>query len=206
MRIYLLRHGETPSNAARIVQTPDTPLSELGSQQAARLGERLANVGITSLLSSPLRRAMMTAEAIRGTTGLDIVVRADLQERNYGDIRGTPYDDLEVGILDPDYEPPGGETWREFHQRVDGAWSHIRKLVEDAAPESGDLAVVTHGLVLFSLVSRVLDLSQSGVAPVGFQNTSVTLVEGEEPWTVTTLDCVTHLEQPACPSEQDPQV
>ena len=50
--ILLIRHGETPGNAARVVQTPDTPLSERGLEQARRLAVRLAGVRLGRILSS----------------------------------------------------------------------------------------------------------------------------------------------------------
>ena len=56
MDVYLVRHGETPLNAARILQFPDTPLSERGSVQAQRVGRRLATAGINRVLTSDTRR------------------------------------------------------------------------------------------------------------------------------------------------------
>ena len=64
MAILLIRHGETALNAARIVQHPDTPLSERGVGQAQRLAQRLADFPISNIVSSDYRRAYMTAEAI----------------------------------------------------------------------------------------------------------------------------------------------
>ncbi len=195
MRIYLVRHGETPSNAARVVQTPDTPLSDLGAEQVEKVASRLAAVEeeIVLLLSSTLRRAITTAEAIARATNVAMTLRADLQERNYGDVRGLPYDALDTSILDPAYEPPGGETWREFHQRVDGAWLHLAKVIEEAPPSSGAVVVVTHGLVLHSLVSRHLDTSRVAAVPVAFANASITAVDLEDSWRVSTLNCTAHL-------------
>ena len=64
MAIFVVRHGETELNAARIIQMPTTPLSERGRRQAARLGDRLAPVGIVRILASDFVRAIETAEAI----------------------------------------------------------------------------------------------------------------------------------------------
>ena len=69
MLIYLIRHGETPGNAARIVQKPEVPLSQRGEAQAARLARRLANAGITAILASDLSRAAMTAEHLSRALG-----------------------------------------------------------------------------------------------------------------------------------------
>ena len=46
-----------------------------------------------------------------------------LHERNFGDIRGTPYASLGFDMFAPDYAPPNGETWEVFHTRVDRAWA-----------------------------------------------------------------------------------
>ena len=53
--------------------------------------------------------------------GLD----ADLRERNFGALCGTPYAEIEFDAFAPDYAPPGGESWDELHARVDSAWERI---------------------------------------------------------------------------------
>jgi probable phosphoglycerate mutase len=195
MHILLVRHGETASNAARVVQTPDTPLSDRGVEQAERLALRLAGEPVGSILCSTLCRATMTAEPLSAALNVPLTLRADLQERNYGDIRGLAYDEVGANILDSDYDPPGGETWREFHQRVDGAWRFLAKMARELTDDSNErVVVVTHGLVLHSLVSRLLDTSRLAHVPVGFANTSVTAVERLPPWRVTTLNCTVHLD------------
>jgi len=193
MSVYLIRHGETAANAARVVQKPDVPLSSRGISQARRLARRLAGQGITAIVSSDLPRAAMTAEALQETVGVPIVFDPLLQERNFGDVRGTPYAELEVDLFGPGYEPPGGESWQVFHQRVERAWALVG---ERAAGTEGHLAVVTHGLVCQSVVSHLSDLSE-GVAPIGpgWANTSVTILEaGPRGWSVNLLNCTAHLD------------
>ena len=57
------------------------------------------------------------------------------------------------------------------------------------------LAVVTHGLVCHSLVSRHLELAaDDGDVPMRFENTSVTVVEGPSPWVAQRVNCTAHLE------------
>ncbi|HEY0991090.1 MAG TPA: histidine phosphatase family protein, partial [Kofleriaceae bacterium] len=93
MAIVLVRHGETPGNAARVVQRPEVPLNERGIRQAALLAERLLALGFAHVLCSDLPRARMTAEPLRAR-GHAIEETPLLQERNFGDLRGTPYDQL----------------------------------------------------------------------------------------------------------------
>ena len=115
-----------------------------------------------------------------------------LQERNFGDLRGTPYAELRLDPFAPDYAPPNGETWPVFHARVDRAWAQLQEL---AAATPGTLAVVTHGLVCRSLVGRHLVPAEGQTAPENWGNTALTIVEGPAPWRVHLLNCVAHLEE-----------
>ena len=188
MAIYLLRHAETDGNATRVVQLPGVPLSERGRQQAARLAARLADAGITRIVSSDLARAIETAEALRATTGAPVETDPALAERNFGDVRGTPYDRLPADIFGPDYEPPGGESWATFHVRVDEAWQRVLRL---AAATDGHVAVVTHGLVCGAVFLRHLDGTPDD-APERWGNTALTIIDA--PRTVRLLACTAHLD------------
>lgn len=187
MAIYVLRHAETDANAIRVVQRPDVPLSARGRDQAARLARRLGAVGIARIRSSDLARALETAEALRTVTGAAVDVDPGLAERNFGDVRGTPYADLDADIFGPGYEPPGGETWAAFHARVDAAWSRVLRA---AAATRGHLAVVTHGLVCEALLQRHLGGAEADAGR--WANTAVTIVE--PPATLRLLACATHLD------------
>jgi len=195
MAIYLIRHGETAGNATRVVQKPDIPLSPHGIDQARRLAQRLAGEGIAQILSSDLTRAAMTAEAVRETTGAPICYDALLHERSFGDVRGTPYAELGFDLFAPDYQPPAGESWERFEARMDEAWVLIQRAAEQCQE---NLAVVTHGLVCRSVVARRtrlpggVDQDLSGLA---WRNTSVTILDGPDPWGVRLLNCSAHLDQ-----------
>ncbi len=192
MSVFLVRHGETAGNAQGVVQMPETPLSERGLQQAAALGERLAREGVDRILASDYARASMTAEAVQQATGATLELHPDLRERNYGELRGRPYSEVGEYILMEGYEPPGGESWEVFHARVDGAW----KLVRDALERTrGNLAVVTHGLVCYSLALNHLTLPGEDDAPTRFGNTSLTVIERQAPYAVRLLGCCAHLDE-----------
>jgi probable phosphoglycerate mutase len=194
MAIFLIRHGETLGNASRTVQLPDNPLSPRGVAQAECLARRLQTAGIVAILSSDFSRAAATAEHLRRVTGTPISYDPLLQERNFGDLRGTPYAELGFDMFAPDYAPPGGETWEVFHTRVDRAWALVK---EAAAATGGHLAVVTHGLVCRSLAARHLILPEGQEVPVRWENTALTLVDHPAPWRVRLLNCIAHLDDPA---------
>jgi len=190
MLIYLIRHGETLGNAGRIVQRPDSPLSPAGIAQAERLARQLERKGITRIVSSDLTRAAMTSAPLQRATGASLMLHPLLQERSFGDLRGTPYAELGFDMFAPDYVPPNGESWDVFHQRVDCAWALVRDV---AAATQGNLAVVTHGLVCRSLAARHLILPVGEVVPERWENTSLTIADGPAPWRVRLLNCTIHL-------------
>jgi len=189
-QLFLIRHGETIGNASRTVQRPDSPLSARGLAQANRLARRLASEGITHIVSSDLARAVNTAEHLQRATGATLSLEPLLQERNFGDIRGTAYAALGLDMFAPDYAPPNGETWEVFHARVDRAWAHVQAM---AARTEGALAVVTHGLVCRSLAARHLRLAEGETVPERWENASVTIVDCPAPWRVRLLNCAAHL-------------
>lgn len=191
MSILLIRHGETASNVSRIVQTPQTPLNERGAAQATLLARRLGSEPVGCVLSSDLLRAMMTAEPLAAAVGLDIEPLSVLQERNFGDLRGRTYESIGTDIMAPGYDPPGGESWELFHERVDEAW---RRIVDAAQATSGALAVITHGLVCHSLATRHLSLPDGVDVPTRWGNTALTVISNEPPWQVGTINCTAHLQ------------
>ena len=189
MAILLIRHGETVANATRVVQLPDVPLSEHGMRQAARLAIRLASCGVESIVSSDFARARMTAEQVSAATAAPMKILPELRERNLGILRGRPYSECPDDIFGPDYAPPEGETWDEFHARVARAWSTVTAL---ALETRGNLAVVTHGLVCRSIVERLVGLGEL-LAPAHWPNASLTVISAEPPHRLQLLNCTQHL-------------
>lgn len=191
MSIFLVRHGETAGNAARVMQHPHTPLNETGLRQATAVADRLHQLGFARILSSDMARARMTAEAISLRSGIAVEESVLLHERNFGDLRGMSYDDLTEDPFGPDYTPPNGESWTTFHVRVAEAfaWS-----LAAAQATTGDVVVVTHGLVCRSIVDRLVGLDRQDSVTEPFGNTSVTIFDGEPPHRLHVVNCVTHLD------------
>ncbi len=189
--IYLIRHGETELNAARVVQPANTPLNAHGISQAARLGERLRRAGVARILCSDLPRARMTADPIARATLATVEYTPLLQERNFGDLRGRPYAEIGTEIFGPEFVPPGGEGWPEFDRRASAAWQFV---MERAQTTSGNLVVVTHGLVCGSIARQHLSLPPGVEMPARWGNTSVTVCDRSAPHAVQLLNCVVHLD------------
>lgn len=211
MAILLIRHGETAGNRDRIIQVAETPLSEQGLAQAARLGRRLAPEPVVEIWSSHLPRAHQTAQAIERTTRAPLAIHPELEERNFGLLRGTPYSELRVDPFVPHYDPPGGEGWDAFHARVDRMWERIERHWFDRhanARREVHLVIVSHGLFLRSILERRLlspeQREQHGdlEGKVALANTALTVVvpskapSGAPLHRVELLGCTAHLADP----------
>ena len=190
MTILLVRHGETDGNAARILQRPDIALNESGMRQADHLARRLVAHGFVHILCSDLLRAQMTAAPLAARSGIAIEESPLLQERNFGDLRGTPYAELSEDPFGPDFAPPNGEDWPAFHARVAEAFAFV---VKRRRSVDGTLVVVTHGLVCHAMVARHAQLPEGAGVPERFDNTSVTVLHEGAPHRLSLINCTRHL-------------
>jgi broad specificity phosphatase PhoE len=189
MSIVIVRHGQTPLNVARVLQTEDTPLSETGLDQAERLAPRLSELGVRRVLCSDYIRARQTIAPFERRSGVSAELQPLLRERHFGELRGRPYGEL-PNVFSREYQPPGGESWVTFEQRVADAWALI---VREASVTEGTLAVITHGLVCYALLRHHLSLPPDLAGPDSFKNGSLTLADREAPHLVRVLNCVAHL-------------
>lgn len=201
MAILVIRHGETELNAARILQLPGAALSSRGVDQARRLARRLADRPLGAILASDLERAHATARYLHEATGAPIELDPELRERDFGDLRGTPYSEIKVNIFSDDFCPPGGEDGAIFHARVDRAWERIAAL---AARTRGDLAIVTHGLVCRSLAEHHFALPADLTLPARWENTCLTIVGSQPPHRVERIGCSAHLDPASYPDGLEP--
>lgn len=192
MSLLMVRHGETALNVARVLQPADTPLSEAGRRQAALLAARIAALRPAAIVSSPLPRALQTAEAIADATGLPIECMDTLQERNFGDLRGRSYDGLGFDALRMDEAPPGGESAADFRARVTDA---LARLAERQARLAGPLVVVTHGLVLRVWLDGVVQVPAELVSSGPLGNTALTVCAALPPHTAQLVNCTAHLDE-----------
>ncbi|KAI1882263.1 hypothetical protein AGOR_G00248880 [Albula goreensis] len=119
--LTMVRHGETQYNKDKLLQGQgiDSPLSEIGKQQAEAAGNYLREVKFTNVFSSNMRRARQTADIIVKNnvhcSGVEIVSDPQLKERSFGIAEGGPVQNMKdmakaAGQSCPDFTPPQGET------------------------------------------------------------------------------------------------
>ena len=141
--IYLVRHGRTALNAAGALRGHiDVPLDEVGRHEAAAVAAVLVARGPRSVTSSPLRRAVETADAVAWRAGLVTRVDDRLLDRYYGEWAGTSVQEVLArwGSLDA---APGVEPAIEVRERALAALADIVQ-GSDAAP----WVVVSHDAVI----------------------------------------------------------
>lgn len=190
MSIILVRHGETALNRARVLQPADTALSDLGLAQAEAVALFLLPLRPAGVISSDLPRALQTAESIGRATGLGVETSDLLQERNFGNLRGKPYDALGFDPLTAANAPPGGESAAAFEQRVGRAFAWVLARRSGLA---GPLVVVTHGLVLRQILTGWADLAGRQGDDLNIGNTAVSILDAQPPYVVTLLNSTRHL-------------
>ena len=160
--LLLVRHGATALSAeARFCGVTDVELTDLGRAQADRLAEALVDLKPDAVVSSPMRRALETAEAVAGRLEGKVEVVAELRETDFGAWEGLTIDEVAQGWpeelarwrADPGYAPPTGESFSDTSRRVARA---AAKIV--SANPGGKVVVVSHVTPLKILVCSGLGL------------------------------------------------
>jgi probable phosphoglycerate mutase len=173
-RFIFLRHGETEGNARRVYQPPDIPLNPAGCAQARLAAEYLREHSVDRILSSDMRRAWQTAQAVAEIVCAPVIAESRLRERWFGDLIGT-------SSLDLDWrnEPPNGESLRDFIVRTQHG-------LYDALDTEASTLLVAHGgplyVVVFSLGAELLEQHIANATPLLFQYES-----GAGRWRITNI-------------------
>jgi broad specificity phosphatase PhoE len=163
-QLVLVRHGETVHNAAGIAQGwQDSELSERGARQVRQLAARIAGMKPNALFSSPLSRALATAQAIADATGLEIRTLDELREMNYGGWEGKSFLDVRRDdeatyrrwIADADCPCPGGESHNDLRARMERAFAAIEA---SANGQPLRAVVVSHGTAIRVAATLLLDV------------------------------------------------
>ena len=99
MDIYLVRHGETQWNKEEVFRgRKDIPLNETGRKQAAQAGAYFREVPVKRIISSPLSRAVETAQGIATATGVPVERVGELTDINFGIWEGLSLKEVESAI------------------------------------------------------------------------------------------------------------
>jgi len=182
-RLLLIRHAMNDWVGKRVAGwTPGISLNEEGQTQAARLAEWLQSVPLEAIYSSPLERAVETADPIAISHGLDIEIRDSIGESRYGELDGKRIEEIfkselwEQWLRHPSRTRfPGAETTYEVQVRVVAA---LEQILQDH-PE-GNIAVVSHADPVRVAVAHFIGLPLDLVGRLWVSPASVTTMRFDE--------------------------
>ncbi len=163
--IILARHGETEWNAAEVFRGRiDIELNESGMKQAELVAEYLSRIKIDAIYSSPLKRALKTAEMIARYHKLGVEIAPGLIDFDYGNWQGLAHEQVKTrykGLYaewtnHPDkVKIPSGESLEGVRKRAVGVVSNV------IAKYKGTVVLVSHRVVNKVLISALLGLDNS---------------------------------------------
>jgi len=181
MRIYLVRHGETEWNREGVFRgRKDFPLNETGREQAAKTGQYFAGRDISRIYSSPLIRAIETADPICAGAGRTPHVMEEFTDMSFGVWEGLTVDEART-LLPREYETwqkaparfriEGGESLAGVRRRIN------RGLTKALSDGHGDIVIVTHRVVCKVLTLCLLGVPNSLFWTIRCDPCSITLAE-----------------------------
>lgn len=158
MKLLLIRHGQTPSNVRKALDTalPGPPLTELGQEQARALVEKLADEPIVAVYASRATRAQQTATPLAESKDLPVQVIDGVHEVSVGDLEGnSDPESIETYLTtvgpwlrgELSGAMPGGESGAQVRDRYVAAVTELRAKHQETDPD-GVVVLVSHGGVI----------------------------------------------------------
>ncbi|HVT76436.1 MAG TPA: histidine phosphatase family protein [Acidimicrobiales bacterium] len=148
--VFLVRHGRTALNAAGVLRGQlDPPLDDVGRGEAGRLAELFRGAALNRIVSSPLVRAVETAQLISAACGLPVTVEDALIDRDYGPVAGRDRGEVEK-TTGPLGSIEGVEAQDQLAHRVMAAFE---RLTATAANER--VLAVAHDAVNRTLIASL---------------------------------------------------
>ncbi len=200
MKIIVVRHGQTDWNKKDIFRgRKDIPLDESGKRQAMLTARRLAEMDLTikAVYTSPLHRAVETAENIAKIFGLKVIPKEELIEFDYGQWEGHSIDEVKKKypqmyanwLNNPaQLVIPDGETLEQVTKRVQ---SGVKSILKEA---QGDIVIVAHKVINKVVIGCLMGWDQDHFWKLEQELAAINIIEvGGGSATVEMLNHTTHL-------------
>jgi probable phosphoglycerate mutase len=181
----LIRHALCDPVGKRIAgRAPGIHLNEDGRGQAAALATRLRTLPVAAIWSSPLERAVETAQPFASILGLPIVQDQRLNEVDFGDWTGRTLAELE-----------GTPAWHDFNERRSSTRIPNGEIMDEVVRRSlallvearrtpalagGLVALVSHGDVLRSLIAHCIGMDLNAMHRIEIEPASVSILKSED--------------------------
>ena len=179
MQLILIRHGETLSNKEKRIQgISDVELSTVGIEQAHLLALSLKDQPIEAIHTSPLKRAIQTAEIINEFHRKELQFHHDLMEMDYGDFEGVflnkimevEKDFIDQWLTDPaSIKMPNGESLTQLQER---AWRALKRIIN----KEENALVVSHNFTIATIICHIKNINLNEFVSACVGNASKTIV------------------------------
>ncbi|MEV3854728.1 histidine phosphatase family protein [Streptomyces sp. NPDC050095] len=184
--LILVRHGRSTANTAGLLAgwTPGVALDERGAAQAAALPERLADLPLAGIVTSPLQRCRETlAPLIAARPGVPVHSEDRIGECDYGDWSGRKLAELadeplmQVVQQHPTAAAfPGGESMRQMQHRAAEAVREWNARVEREHGADAVYLMCSHGDIIKSLVADAIGLHLDLFQRISVEPCSITAI------------------------------
>jgi len=164
-KLMLIRHGNTAWNVDEIFRgRADVELNESGIKQAELLAKYLEDVPLEVVYSSPLKRALKTAEIIAGPRGVGVRPSQELIDFDYGEWQGISHDTVkdryralyEKWLTKPHLvKITKGESLNDVKKRA------VSLVNQVTSRHQGIVALVSHRVILKVIICTLLGLDNS---------------------------------------------
>lgn len=191
-RVYLVRHGTTDWNKEEIFRGRlDCKLNETGQAEARALAEYFRDIPLQAIYSSPLSRAMETAQTVAQAKALQVVPHPEFIDIDFGEWQGLPLKEVREKYSElyrlwqerPEaVHFPGGEDLGRVRAR---AWEGLQKVIRENPDKTA--LILSHRVVTKVLICAVLGLDDSHFWHIKQDTTAVNCIEYNRGFFVTCL-------------------
>lgn len=183
MKLYITRHGETEWNTLKKMQGwQNSNLTEQGIANAIKLGDRLKDVDFSNIYSSPLGRAMDTANYIKGNRSIEIETHDGLKELGFGLWEGVENEEV-MKLYEEEhykfwnkpllYKGNDGESFDELFKRINEALKYI---IQNSTGDN--VLIVSHAITIKAIYSIIKNYNLEDFWTLPYiDGTSLTIVE-----------------------------
>ena len=193
--IIFLRHGQAENNTKKILagRSPNVNLTQTGLEQAEQAGEMLKSLNISAIYTSPIDRALQTAQIVSKHCGLEVVTDDRLIELDMGKFTMMPYNEI--------FEKHGN-VFLKFYQGSDEVsenevetFSQVQKRVTEMVDsilnkhKDENVVLVTHMDPIKAMIGKVLDLKPEVLFELIIANASLNIFKnGEQKFYLTAIN------------------
>ena len=193
--IIFLRHGQAENNTKKILagRSPNVNLTQTGLEQAEQAGEMLKSLNISAIYTSPIDRALQTAQIVSKHCGLEVVTDDRLIELDMGKFTMMPYNEI--------FEKHGN-VFLKFYQGSDEVsenevetFSQVQKRVTEMVDsilnkhKDENVVLVTHMDPIKAMIGKVLDLKPEVLFELFIANASLNIFKnGDQKFYLTAIN------------------